>query len=321
MLRTALIATVLATSAQAGHHSLPDCRETVEIYPGTTLARLADTFFGDVDYRYSILLSTNARVGQGFDYIGNPNALPVGKSLCIPEFSEAEVEKNRFLTYENAVRDMALPYPSEVSTTLDPIDITRPVTVSSWVRADQAPGWIAKIGTTGEIGRQTWVTEAPNLQQFCAQYVADRGPDPVSLTLRLEQRLGLAPQSAKTHFVEFEIANPGAPTQIFRPCTAPDVTTTTCAFGALPACAPGDTACHRHSDFFLGQYYHSFGVALPTEFPWTSLGYTFDWAHNPIGLSDRPSFIQYGESEYVVPATATVTVKSVTPTLDYCTAK
>ncbi len=311
---------LVPTFAQAGHHALAECREVVEVYPGTTLGRLADTFFGNVDYRFAILLATNARTGQGFKFISNPNELPVGEKLCIPGITEAEVERNRFLTYERAVQDMALPYPSEVADDLDPIDTSQPVRVVSWVRADQAADWETKLNRTVPMGGQAWVTEAPNIQAFCAGYMQERGPDPVSLTLRLEQRLGLAPQSAKTHFVEFEVANPGAQSQIFRPCTSPDVTTATCAFGKLPACDPGDEACHQHSDFFLGQYYNSYGVSLPTEFPWTSLGYTFDWALEPIGLGDRPDFIQFGESEYVVPATATVTVLSVTPTLDYCQA-
>ena len=79
------------------------------------------------------------------------------------------------------------------------------------------------------------------------------------------------------------------------------------------------TACNRHYAFFTTQYYTSYGISLPTEFPWTSLGYTFDWAHWAIGLTDEPGFVQYGESEYVIPASATVTVKSVTATADYCT--
>ncbi len=331
---SALAAICFALPVGAGHHILAECREVVAIYPGTTLARLADTYFGDVEYRYSILLATNARVGQGFGFIGNPNDLPEGGKLCIPVFAEAEVEKNRFVTYVQAVREMALPYPSEVSQKLDPIDPQKPATVVSWVRRDQVQGWLERIGQTVAVGNQTWVTQAPHLQDFCRDYVAQRGPDPKSLTLRLEQRLGLAPNSAKTHFIEFEVETPGNPGQIFRPCVDSDVTTTTCEFKRLPNCdtlqvkdvygliveaTDGDkAACRRHNTFFLTQYYTSYGLSLPTEFPWTSLGYTFDWAHQPIGLSNDPGFIQFGESEYVMPATARVTVKSVTPTSEYC---
>lgn len=243
--------------------------------------------------------------------------------------------KNRFQTYVQAVREMALPYPSEVTNTLDPIDPTQPATVVSWVRRDQAQGWEAKIGETLAVGGQSWVTLAPHLQEFCRSYVRQRGPNPMALTLRLEQRLGLAPNSAKTHFVELEVATPGNPAQIFRPCVDNDVTTTTCEFKPLPNCdwlqvkdqfgldveasEADKAACRTHNTFFLTQYYTSYGLMLPTEFPWTSLGYTFDWAHQPIGLSNDPGFIQFGESEYVMPATAQVTVKSVTPTADYCT--
>ncbi|WP_146348404.1 hypothetical protein [Falsiphaeobacter marinintestinus] len=337
MLRFALPLTILALPALADLQDKSACRAIVEIYPGTTLGRLADNYFGDINYRYAILLATNARSGQGFDFISDPNTLPIGKSLCIPQITEAEVEKNRFLTYEKAVTDMALPYPSEVSSDLDGIVTTQPATVVSWVRSDQAlgpTGWSSKVGQTIQVSGQTWVTLVPHLQEFCQTYIKDRGVDGPALTLRLQQRLGLAPQSAQTHFVEFEVENSSSYDQIFRPCVDPDVSTNTCKFGAFPNCSTlkidSGTAeerdatldekaqCARHYSFFTGQYYHSYGISLPTEFPWTSLGYTFDWAHQPVGVSDQPSFIQYGESEYVLPKGAAVTVKSVTPTLEYC---
>ena len=328
---TAAMLPVLQASAQP--HT--ECAATVQVFPGTTLARLADVHFGDVDYRYAILLATNGRAGQGFQFISNPNDLSKIDRLCIPNFAEAEVEKNRFLTYVEAVQDMALPYPSEVSTNLDPIDASKPATVVSWVRTDQADGWRDLVNKTQAIGNQSWVTLDPHLQDFCQTHIEQRGPDLRALTLRLEQRLGLAPRSAKTHFVTFEVANPGDTRQIFRPCVDTAVDTTTCAFKALPNCnkltvpvaggttprpatAEEKTACETNYAFITSQYYTSYGVTLPTEFPWTSLGYTFDWAHKAIGLTDRPEFEQFGESEYVLPATAMVTVKSVIPTAEYC---
>ncbi|MDJ0931962.1 hypothetical protein [Breoghania sp.] len=133
---------------------------------------------------------------------------------------------------------------------------------------------------------------------------AGHGDDLQGLTLRLEQRLGLPPHSAKTAFVEMEVEKPGDPTRFFRPCVSPDVTTSSCQLGLPPSCPlPGSgndaEACHAHRDFYLNQY-SSYGVALPTGYPWTSFGYTFDWAFDTPGVEGETDFVQYGESEYVI---------------------
>ncbi len=318
---------LFALPAHAGSH-LPDCRAEVDIFPGTTLANLADLYFGDVDYRYAILLATNARSSAPqFPFIGDPYRLPTSGKLCIPVQTEAEMERNRYLNYEEAVHDMAHAVPSEISDDLDAIDTSGPVTVVTWMRDDQVSGYDYAAGQTRTIDRQTWVTIVPKLQEFCQAHVKARGPDPRALTLRVEQRLGLPPNSADTTFVEFVVDNPGDPAQIFKPCVSPDVTATSCSLGPLTDCAkahPNDptakAACDAHNDFFTGQYYGSYGLSRPSEYPWTSLGYTFDWAFKPLGHNEEPDFIQYGESEFVIPATATVTVKSVTKTADYCAA-
>jgi len=127
---------------------------------------MADTYFGNTEYRYAILLATNARAGNGFSFVSNPNGLTEENQLCIPVVGEAEMFKNRFQTYVQAVREMALPYPSEVTDTLDPIDPTQPATVVSWVRRDQAQGWRAKIGETLAVGGQSWVTLARICKSF-----------------------------------------------------------------------------------------------------------------------------------------------------------
>ena len=317
-----MVAAGLLASASAGHSQpIESCLVTPTISKGTTLAEVADRYFGDIDYRYAILLATNARAGSGFPFIGNPNQLPVGQKLCVPAITEAERLRNRFLTYVKAVHDMALPQPSERSDNLTPIDTSKPATVATWVRSSQARDYQANLGKTITAAGDIWVTLVPKLREFCADYANAQGSDLAAITLRVEQRLGLPPQSAKTDFVELEVASPGNPDNIFRPCASPDVTTRTCDLGPPKPCdanaAPTDQ-CHRHRDFFFGQYYNSYGVSLPTEFPWTSLGYTFDWAWGPVGLNGRSSFMVYGESEYVIPKGARITVKGVYGTAEYC---
>jgi len=300
---------------------IEECVDTPEIFPGTTLANLADRYFADLDYRFAILLATNSRSGSGFSFIGDPNQLPVGDKVCIPNLAEAERLRNRFLIYMEAVRDMALAETSEITDKLDPIDTSKPVTAVSWIRANAAKAYRMEIGETITADGDTWVSLAPMLQNFCRAFVADQGNNLDALTLRLEQRLGLPPHSAKTHFVELEVKTTNDPAQIFRPCASPEVTTTSCALGPPQPCtaSSGNGAeCHTLNDFFFHQYYTSYGVSLPTEYPWTSLGYTFDWSYGPIGLDGKSQFIQHGESEYVIPKGAEVLVKAVHSTAEYC---
>jgi hypothetical protein len=317
-------ACLLGSAGLVHSQQLENCVATPAIFEGTTLANLADRYFGDVDYRYAIMLATNTRAGSGFPFIDNPNQLPVGQKVCVPAIAEAERLRNRFLTYVRAVQDMALPELSERSNNLTPIDTSRPAVAVTWVRASQAPDYQANMGKTIKAAGDIWVTLAPRLREFCTDYIKSEGGDVAALTLRLEQRLGLAPHSAKANFVELEVASPGNPDNIFRPCASSDVTTKTCELGPPKACdpsTPGGEQCHRHRDFFLNQYYSSYGVSLPTEFPWTSLGYTFDWAPGPVGLHGKTGFRVYGESEYVIPKGASITVKGVYTTADYCGAK
>ena len=69
--------------------------------------------------------------------------------------------------------------------------------------------------------------------------------------------------------------------------------------------------------WFLNQYYSSYGQSLISEFPWTALGYTFDWAQDS---SKASRFERFGESEFVIRAGAPVEIlgKEVA-TAEYCT--
>ena len=330
-LAAALCALALPGFAQG---TQPPCLADKLVREATSLSDLADVHYGDADYRFAILLATNARANTGpYKFIPDPLA-PFSpnetRTLCIPQLAEAERLRNRFDTYEDAVFDMVLPVPSEISTSLDPLDGYGLVQVVSWVRSDQARWYSSQIGSAQPLTDHgdLWVTKSPKVQDFCTAYAQSRGAGLDRVTLRLEQRLGLPPKSAKTHFVTFEVETDPTNSQIFRPCVSPDVTTRTCTVGpprcdALPANpTPAQTAaharCEAHLDFFHGQYYTAFGVSLPSEFPWTSLGYTFDWAPGAVLGNGATDFQRYGESEYVIAAGAPVRVLSVTSTKDYC---
>jgi hypothetical protein len=320
-----IIASVYAVSAHAKPASnklskASDCEATPKVLANTSLSGLANFWFGSPDFQFAILTATNARSSNSlFGFISNPHKLSTGSHVCIPKIAEAERLKLRFDGYLEAVHDMSLAEPSEVVNSLDAVPLSGPVTVVSWVRADQAKRF--DIGSDYSSESNMWVTLAPHVQAFCKDFVNNYSNNPEQLNLRLEQRLGLAPASSKTHFIELKINTPADGESLFRPCGVTNVTTTSCALQAPVSCTKKDKTCHQNADFFYQQYYSSYGSARPVEFPWTSLGYTFDWAYKDAGLGGRFDFIQVGESEYVVPAETKMNVVSKMTTAEYCVLK
>lgn len=320
----AIGAALLTSPANAANTA---CQASPVIKDQTTLRELSSTYFGDYSYRYAILLATNARANEEpYGFIGDPNRIRYqddGKwvgptNVCIPAQAEADRLKNRFNRYLDAVGDMALAEPSEVVHDLDPVGSSGPAQVVSWVRADQA----AKMPAPGERYKNkwgaTWVTLDPHLRNFCQNYVEHHSEEEAAVTLRLEQRLGLPPNASKTHFVVFELENPRDQSNLFRPCGDTEVTDTSCQLGPRKSCPEGDAICHAQRDFYFEQYYNSYGAARPVEYPWTSLGYTFDWAPGPVQGGGKIGFVAVGESEYVVPKNIGMTVVSVEETMDFC---
>ncbi len=305
------------------------CLATPAVYSGTTLAQLAEFYYGDIDYQYAIMLATNARVAAGFPFVGDPFQLPqassgVAPKLCVPQLAEAQTLRNRYDTYLKAITDMAVAVPADVSHTLDAIPAGKPVAVATWIRADQLKRYKTATGWVTTLPGDTWVTVEPHLQLFCAAFTTANGLDPDLLTLRVEQRLGLAPHSAKTTFVSFTIDDPNPASNIFRPCASGAIDTDSCTIRnpQNDDCgSPQAKNCTARDIFFYKQYYGSYGAARPTGFPWTSLGYTFDWALGASDANGHADFVRYGESEYVVPQGTPIGNVSAVSTADYCTTK
>jgi hypothetical protein len=278
--------------------------------PADSLASLSASFFGNQKYRWSILLATNGHSAEpGYQFIRDPWQLPAGYHICIPGLPEAERLRAVYKRYLHAVDESRLATTASVSISLVSIDPHKPVKVVTWLRG-------AQISTYKKDGNHwvtnapsdIWVTVVPNLQRFCRQYVTGHSVSLPMLTERLEQRLGLPPGAGKTEFMEITVTDPSTPNHLFRPCSAPAIYSSTCAPGP-PAAAAGNT----YKLWFLTQYYSSFGTATPHSYPWTALGYTFDW-----GLGEDGRMTRYGESEFVIPQGAPIHIDSVTSTQDYC---
>lgn len=215
--------------------------------------------------------------------------------------------------YRAAIVDAQEADPSEITTSLTPVaphvdalvrrpatgDTIRQVLVATW--SSDAPG---PAGDTATTEAETWVTLVPVLQQFCQ----DLGLRGAALDLRLAQRLGLPPDVGYDRVVQMWVR----PADLFRPCPDPEITDRQCE---LDPPAPNrlvqiDTA---HTRWMADTYAFSYDTTRtdgdPLGYPWTRLGYTYDW---------HPGSNEVGPSEYVVRPGATVEVDTVLSTERYC---
>ena len=143
---------------------------------------------------------------------------------------------------------------------------------------------------------EIWVTTAPELlQRITREKTKDK-------SMRLKELLGLPPVSQYNFFIEFWVK----PYDLFRPCPDKEVTDKKC------------NVCFTHEDSLdtdhikwindarISRYY---ACNLYDKYPWTQLGYTYDW--NTKNKSHK------GLSEFVIRKNATVYVNKVYTTDEY----
>lgn len=137
----------------------------------------------------------------------------------------------------------------------------------------------------------TWVTVAPQIQTF---FQNQANPD-ANATLRIAQLLGLPPNTANTYFAELWVK----PESLFRPTPDNEINDATADL-TFP-----NSATEEYKQWFNNNIISSY---YPMKYPWTRLGYTYDWA-------DMSSHV--GLSEFVLKPNSIVTVKTLTPTAEY----
>ncbi|MEY2911651.1 MAG: hypothetical protein RLZZ184_960 [Cyanobacteriota bacterium] len=162
------------------------------------------------------------------------------------------------------------------------------------------------IGAKKLLPYQTWFTAVPQVKEFCQKYQATDSniPDNIELSLRLQQYLGLIlnKYSTKTHFVEMWVKGE----DLMRPCIDGEINDSSCDLLPLPV--------PDHSPVVKTIYTNSYSNAKKEYYPWSGLGYTYDW-----GNPQKP---HQGPSEFIINPTpekpVEVEVVSVTPTQKYC---
>jgi hypothetical protein len=222
-------------------------------------------------------------------------------SSPIVSLSEDELRQ----AYIRAVKDAEIAEPDEISQELIPIVDHNPdliwqgkpgvsrILVVTWTsprkKENQAAGQKAEY--------DVWVTVAPELKNFCRKLnLSSR-----ELTLRLEQLLGLPPNSRKTIFKEIWVD----PRNLFRPSPDPEISDSEAGLD-FPKSDKFLTVADDHISWFKKTRSTSYSIG---GYPWTRLGYTYDWG-NPKS--------EIGLSEFVIKKGAPIQIHSIVSVDAYC---
>lgn len=155
-----------------------------------------------------------------------------------------------------------------------------------------------------QLPDDVWVTATPEVRNKC-QGVAG------NLALWLRQLLGLHPNTAVTCFVVMEVKQG----DIFRPTADPDATAIwPCGNSQVKDCGESfpEGVSEGHIKWMANQMLSAYLISKPMKtngYPWTRLGYTYNWRRG----ADR-----YGASEYVIRRGAVVNVEETIPYPEYC---
>lgn len=201
--------------------------------------------------------------------------------------------------YHNAVKDAEKAEPSEISKNLVAIVPSNnnlvwnkkgELLVVTWTNY---PGYDGKIGKSIVLPKDVWITTVPEVKNFCQKIKGNK-------ILQLEQILGLSPNTGKTKFVEMWVK----PGDLFRPSADPEISD-----GEAETDFRISNRFVKVSDDYI-QWFNklkmeSYGA---NGYPWTRLGYTYDWRN------DRHNV---GLSEFVIIEGATVKIHSISTTLQY----
>ncbi|MDQ7830395.1 MAG: hypothetical protein RDU30_01555 [Desulfovibrionaceae bacterium] len=182
------------------------------------------------------------------------------------------------------------------------------VLVLCWTNGQYYRPYIGKDYTL-DVFRNLWVTAVPQLSGWLSAHSAE-----VSVS-RVEELLGLPQQYGQTDFVEMWVN----PQDLYRPSADPEITDHEAelelrANPLIPYSTTvtitervnGVPVAYSYPDWYTTRRDTIYTATPP--FPWTALGYTYDYG-NPATT--------VGLSEFVIRGGSTVTVKSVTPNAEY----
>ncbi|MBD1909114.1 MULTISPECIES: hypothetical protein [unclassified Leptolyngbya] len=235
--------------------------------------------------------------------------------------------------YWDAIEDARTPEPNEVFRNLTAItpynntlvrDDQDRVLVTTWTTWN---GYTQNIGNRLILTRDLWVTVVPDLQNFCENYTPTAE---IPLAARLNQLLGLPPETsdrlASRQVVEIWVD----PQFLFRPSPDPEITDHEAELGFRSA-NEFLSVSSAYQQWFYAQYdqrYQSNGQPITRTsveasgtlpYPWTQLGYTYDWGSSSDWATVEPNHPEnVGLSEFVIRQWSPISVKATRSVDDYC---
>ncbi|MFL5353505.1 hypothetical protein [Archangium sp.] len=205
-------------------------------------------------------------------------------------------------TYDASISDAVEPTQEDV---VDGLWAITPGNPKLFWNADQSAvrmvAWTTYTGYAqgdNTLSREVWVTAVPQLQELCKTL-----PDDAARIVRINQFLGLPPANASDNgrqFVELWVK----PGDMFRPCPDPEISDSVCGL-QFPA-----GASTEHKNWFSNNYASSYGFWQTTRYPWTGLGYTYDWCSQDTK--------HVGASEFVIRPGSVVNVTAIINRDTYC---
>lgn len=239
-------------------------------------------------------------------FINTPFLLSI--IICCSISCSSNITDN-YVLYQNAIADAIYAEESEIDTNLVDINDKNPklsweiiygkkhILVVAWKQnIDYYKDALDTIYNTGNY--QIWVTTSPELKErLSSEQVSDT-------TMRIKQLLGLPPNTDYKYFVEFWVK----PEDLFRPSPDKEITDK-----RGETCFPKDTDQDHINWINANRISRYHNCELYKQYPWTQLGYTFDWSPN------NESHI--GLSEFVIEKNKDIIVNKIYTTNEYLNAE
>ncbi len=185
------------------------------------------------------------------------------------------------------------PYRFLSSITEADVDAEGYVRMVTWTDRNAAEKYFPAPGSQHTMGTHlTWVTKVSQMKAAAKELHLDKLKGQ-RLPLRMEQLLGIPPACDTTGtFMEILVR----PADLFRPCRDPEINDCECALqfptGAYSTPNPAYTTMYEGL------------ITSANGYPWTRLGYTWDW---------QAKSNHFGPSEYIIYPGAVVKIVSKTP--------
>ncbi len=229
-------------------------------------------------------------------------------SLFFSACSLTRLPRNEARVYQQAIEKAMYPTAEKISHELVNIGPDNKKLIRKTIEGEEyilmltwkAKNYYPDSGPYNTGGYEIWVTTAPEV------YERMQGVRPEKQAMRLKQLLGLPPNAQNAIFIEFWVK----PADLFRPCPDKEIDDKSCNLCFTKADSADSDYIHWINTGRIDRYY---ACGLYNQYPWTQLGYTYDW--NPRNAS------HVGVSEFVIRKNSNIIVKKAYATNDYLSAE